>query len=488
MDSPRAMDSRHDSPESPFEGPGGIKMLLAIAIPMIVSNAAETIMMFVDRLFLSHLGREHLSAAMAGGLTMFVLMTFFLGIIGYVNALVAQYYGAERRDQCGVSAAQGLILALVSYPLILLAIPLGCMLLKRSGHDALQTELEVTYFTILAFGSIMALLRSGISSFFCGIGRTRMVMVANLFAMVVNVCANYVLIFGHFGVPALGMRGAAYGTLIGSASGLLMLMIPYFQRGVRVEFGTLSGLRLCPPVMWKLLRFGLPSGVEFFLNMAAFNVFVLLFHSYGLNAAAAITITLNWDLVAFLPMLGFNLTVMSLVGRYMGAGRPDLAERATYSGLKVATLYAMSMALLFLLCPHMLVGVFARGAMAAHAASVLPLAVATLRIAAFYTAADAAAVVFSGALRGAGDTRWTMWFSVVLHWFMAGASYVLIKWVHAPPLVSWCFFTTLVFVLAISLYLRFKSGKWRSIQVVQPVAALPPPGSDAAGLTPPDSV
>jgi multidrug resistance protein, MATE family len=480
------MNAEHDIPRSPFRGPGGINMLLAIALPMIVSNAAETIMMFVDRLFLSNLGRAHLSAAMAGGLTMFMLMTFFMGIIGYVNALVAQYYGADRRDQCGLSAAQGIILAGASYPLLLLAMPLGRMLLASSGHDPLQTELEITYFSILAYGSVMGLVRAALSSFFCGIGRTRMVMVANLFGMVVNICANYILIFGHFGVPALGMRGAAYGTLIGSASGLLMMLIPYFSRPIRVEFGTFSGLRLCLPVLRKLLRFGFPSGVEFFLNMAAFNVFVLLFHSYGINAAAAITITFNWDLVAFLPMLGFNLTVMSLVGRYMGAGRPDLAERATYSGLKVASVYATTMALLFLFFPGALVGVFSRGALAAHAASVFPLAVAALRIAAFYTAADAAAIVFSGALRGAGDTRWTMWVSVGLHWVMAGASYVLIKRVHAPPLVSWGLFTLLVFILSIALYLRFRGGKWRSIQVLEPVAPTSPLGTELAGIAPPD--
>ncbi|MBT3194721.1 MAG: MATE family efflux transporter [Verrucomicrobia bacterium] len=480
------MDTQSDTPESPFQGPGGIKMLLAIALPMIVSNAAETIMMFVDRLFLSQLGREHLSAAMAGGLTMFMMMTFFMGIIGYVNALVAQYYGAKQRDQCGVSAAQGMVVAVVSYPLLLLAMPLGRMLLARSGHDPLQTELEITYFSILAYGSVMSLIRAALSSFFCGIGRTRMVMVANLLAMVVNVVANYILIFGHFGAPALGMRGAAYGTLIGSASGLLIMLIPYFSRAVRLEFATLSGLRLHLPVLFKLLRFGLPSGIEFFLNMAAFNIFVLLFHSYGVDAAAAITITFNWDLVAFLPMLGFNLTVMSLVGRYMGAGRPDLAERATYSGLKVASVYATAMAMLFLFCPHALVGVFSRGAMAAHATSVFPLAVAALRIAAFYTASDAAAIVFSGALRGAGDTRWTMWMSVGLHWLMAGASFVLIRVVRAPPLVSWILFTMLVFVLTLCLYLRFKGGKWRSIQVIQPTAPLPPLGTDAAGLAPPD--
>ena len=443
-------------------------MLLGIALPMIVSNAAETLMMFVDRMFLSRLGREHLAAAMTGGLTLFVMMTFFLGLIGYVNALVAQYLGAGRKSRCAVAAAQGLILGLASYPLILLVLPLGRVLLSHSDHDPLQHELELVYFSILGWGSVMALLRCALSGFFCGLGRTRVVMVANVLAMLVNVAANYVLIFGRLGFPALGIRGAAYGTLLGSGAGLVLMLAAYLWPSIRREFDTLGGMRLAPDVLRTLFRFGFPSGVEFFLNLAAFNAFVQMFHSYGRDAAAAITITFNWDFVAFFPLMGFSMAVTSLVGRYMGAGRPDMAARSAFSGLKAANLYAGAMSLLFFFCPGPLVSVFARGPSAHEYEQVIPLAVMTLRLAGLYTLADAALTVFAGALRGAGDTRWTMKVSVVLHWMMAVAGYIMIRVLDAPPVLSWLVFCLMVLVLAFVLGLRFVGGRWRDIQVIRP--------------------
>ena len=112
-----------------MSGPGGITMLLGIAIPMVISNAAETIMMFVDRMFLASFGREYLAAALSGGLTVFMLTTFFFGILGYVNALTAQYFGSGQKKQCGVAVAQGLIVAVLSYPIVLASVPLTCRLL-----------------------------------------------------------------------------------------------------------------------------------------------------------------------------------------------------------------------------------------------------------------------------------------------------------------------------------------------------------------------
>jgi MATE family multidrug resistance protein len=448
-------------------GPGGIAMLLGIALPMMISSSAETVMMFADRLFLSTLGREHLSAALSGGLTSFTLMTFALGVLGYVNALVAQYLGAGRKHQCGVATAQGLILGAVAFPLMLMLVPLACWLLGRAGHDPLQHELEVSYLRILSFGMILSLLRAPLAGFFTGIGRTRVVMIASIAAMVVNIPANYVLIFGHFGAPALGIVGAACGTLIGSVVALAIMLSVYFSLPMRQDYGTVAGLSVDIDMLKRLLRFGVPSGVEFFLNLAAFNLFVQLFHSYGKDAAAAITITFNWDLIAFLPMMGFNVGVMSLVGRYLGGKQPDLAKRSVFSGLKVAIIYGVLMSIAFLGFPEFLVGVFTKGERAAaEYANVFPLAVATLRLAAVYTLLDGVLMVFDGALRGGGDTRWTMRASVTIHWLMALGCAYMITVAKVPPIVSWSAFICLIFALTAALGLRFMSGKWMSFDVI----------------------
>jgi len=449
-----------------FTGPGSIGVLLPIAFPMVVSQAAETLMMFVDRLFLARLGPEYISAAMTGGLTAFMCMTFFIGTIGYTTALVAQYLGAQRRDRCAVAVTQALLMAVVSYPLILAAIPIGRWMLAIGDHDPLQHTLEVQYYTILIWGAILGLVRMSFSSFFSGIGRTRIVMLGSFVCMIVNVFANYVLIFGRLGFPALGIAGAAYGTLIGSGTGTVFVAVAYFSRHNRREFGTWSGLRLDVDMLRRLLHFGFPSGLEFFLNLAAFNLFVQVFHSYGREVAAAVTVVFNWDLIAFLPTIGLGIATTSLVGRYMGAGQPDFAERSAYSALKAAVLYDAVLVAFFLFAPGLLVSAFSAGWPESEYAAVMPIATRLLRLAGVYVFADAAAIVFGGALRGAGDTRWAMRVSVCLHWLMALVSFAMVKHMHAEPVSVWFVFVLLVVAMGLVFWLRFRSQKWREIKVI----------------------
>ncbi len=445
---------------------GGLREMLAISLPMVVSHASETVLVFTDRLFLSRLGPVEMSAAMGGGLTAFMMTTFFLGLIGYSTALAAQYLGAGRKHLCAAVLSQTLILALAAYPLILALRPLAHGLFALTGLPAAQLGPQTLYFDILLGGTILALLRCCFASFFSGVGRTRVVMLSALTAMLVNVGANWVLIFGHLGFPALGIRGAAYGTLFGSFCGLLVLVAACLAPGNRREF-TVTVPRITREVMAKLLRFGYPAGVELFLNLLAFTGMILLFHSHGLATATAVTIVFNWDMVSFVPLLGIQIGVVSLVGRYMGAGRPDIAERVTFSGLKMGWAYSSVILVLFIGFPEQLVEVFQPREPDPVFAGAAPLAVNMLRLAALYVLADAVMVVFSGALRGAGDTFWTMCLSVGLHWLLLPALLISLKILHLPPQIAWL--TVVILFLSFSgvFYLRFRSGRWRNLAVVR---------------------
>jgi len=216
--------------------PGSITEMLAIAIPMIVSYASETIMTFTDRLFLSRLAPEIMNAAMGGGLTAFMMSTFFMGLIGYSTALVAQYFGANRKNSCPTVTTQALIIALISYPLVLLMKPLAIKLFDLTHVPAVQLGYQIDYFNILIYGAIIGLLRTALTSYFSGIGRTKIVMVSMIITMLVNVGMNYILIFGKFGLPAMGIRGAALGTLTGGLVGVLILFAAYFSKNNRRNF------------------------------------------------------------------------------------------------------------------------------------------------------------------------------------------------------------------------------------------------------------
>jgi len=442
-----------------------LKHLLVVAFPMIISQGSETVMMFADRLFLAQLGKAHIAAAMNGGLSAFVFVSFFTGITGYVNAVAAQYFGAGKRKRCSQTAFQGILLSFMFYPAMLALIPAVKGLFAVAGHSEFQISLEFSYFRILMFGSILMVIRNALVGFFIGIGRTKIVMVSNILGMLVNIPLNYVLVFGKMGFPKMGIEGAALGTLGGSLVITIMLAVIYFLPRINNEFGTRRNCTFNSRLMKKLLRFGTPAGTEVFLNVFAFNIFVQLMHSYSADVAASVTIAFNWDLVAFVPMIGLGFATTALVGQYMGAGNVKGAQRITYLAIFLAFSYSGIMMLLFVIGARPLVMVFASGFSSVDG-DIVPLAVIMLRLASLYTMADATQIVFTGALRGAGDTKWVMIISVILHWIMAAAAVVMIRVVHTSPIYVWIFFISFIMLLSISMFLRFKLGHWKKIKLI----------------------
>jgi len=447
--------------------PGGVRELLAIALPMVISHACDTVMTFTDRLFLARLGSEQMNAALAGGLTCFMMMTFFLGLTGYSTALVAQYLGAGRKDRCATATTQAVLIALAAYPLILLSRPLVHVAFAKSGIAAAQLDPQIEYFNILIYATVIGLVRNCLSSFFSGIGRTRIVMVAAVTAMVVNVGMNYTLIFGKFGLPALGIRGAACGTIIGGLCGLVVLSAAYFSGKNRRTYRVRHSLRFDGHAMATLLRFGYPAGVEMFLNLLAFTGMILAFHAHGPATATAATIMFNWDMVSFVPLIGIQIGVMSLVGRYMGARDPDTAHRAAISGLKSGWLYSFVILVLFVCFPEHLVEMFRPERADSVFSRAAPVAVRMIRIASIYVLVEAVVMVFSGTLRGAGDTFWTMCLSVCLHWLLLAILVVMLHVLALPAEAAWAALVVAFLLFSGLFYRRYRRGKWRTIQMVQ---------------------
>jgi multidrug resistance protein, MATE family len=448
-----------------FGSEGGISQLLVIAFPMVVSQACDTVMMFTDRLFLSQLSPIHMAASMSGGLTAFMFMTFFMGLTGYATPLVAQYLGSGKEKKCAIVITQALIISVIAYPIILACIPVGHWLFEFVGHNQEQLDLSIIYFDILMYGTLIGLARNSLNGFFCGIGKTRIVMISSIITMVVNVIVNYALILGKFGFPSMGIKGAAIGTIIGGTCGLLFVAMGYLMyHRERKYYDFPNSLRFDANVMKKLFKFGYPGGLEFFLNLMAFDLAVLIFHSYGSDVAAAVTIAFNWDVVAFIPLIGVNIGVTSLVGRFMGGNEPDLAHKTTISGLKLASLYGALMIVLFVFFPGPLVAMFIPDPEENQVLA--DLSEYMVALVAFYVIADGFSLVYSGALRGAGDTFWTMVISVALHWVFVVEAVVMISIFNLPPKISWAVFVLTVPTIAAAFYLRYRTGKWREIKVV----------------------
>ncbi|MDD4538649.1 MAG: MATE family efflux transporter [Lentisphaeria bacterium] len=454
-----------------LDGPGGISALLPIAVPMIISQIFDTLMTFVDRLYLAYVGKEEIAACMSGGITAWLCMTLFVGIIGYSSTIVAHHYGAKRFRECPLVVYQGLLLAVLSYPLVLVVASFASRIFTSGGHDPVLAELELQYFWYMAFGGILALLRTAVASFFAGIGKTKVIMWANSTALLVNLVANYVLIFGKLGLPAMGLKGAAIGTLMASATMTVVICVAFLREIRRAPYSaTWADVHYNWRNLRALLRFGLPNGVENLLGMGSFVAVVTSFNSYGANVAAATTIVFSWDLVSFFPLIGIQVGVCTLVGQCMGAKNPAGAEQAAYSGFKLALVYSGLALVIFCTIPQVLVGIFTPDNVPGlDYGAVRELAVQMLRLAALYLMFDGIVLVSSGALRGAGDTLWVMIVGTILQWTNAGVVLIGVHVMQWQPIYAWLVFVFAIMTTSAVVFMRFKHGKWKSITMLEPV-------------------
>ena len=362
---------------------------------------------------------------------------------------------------------QAVYLSLVSVPLLYLTIPLGHVAFGMEHLPADQLQYQKTYFNILMFGGIINLVRNAAPCFFSGIGETKIVMKAAFVGMLVNVVCNFFLIYGFGPIPALGVAGAAYGTLIGNLVSTVILFAKFFGKNCHDRFRTRYAFAFSWPLTKELLQKGIPSGVEMCLNMAAFQLLILMFHALGPESATASSVMFNWDMVAYVPLMGLEVASTSLVGRYVGARDGAAASRSTYSGLKLGWGYSLLMGVFFIFLPGILTDIFKPDAAEASAeafaifAAARPMSIFMLRIATFYIFVEVLLVIYAGALRGAGDTVWVMFACAIMNWCVAGALYVAAYIFHLPAQYAWITVVAVYSTAPVIFWLRWKSGKWR---------------------------
>ncbi|MGI9237012.1 MAG: MATE family efflux transporter [Woeseiaceae bacterium] len=443
--------------------------LLRLALPMVVSQGTFAVMIFTDRYFMSQIDPAHMAAALGGGVASFFSFCFFIGLFSYANALSAQYLGAGEAEKCPKVVTQGMIMTVMSAPFLTLITFLVAGIFQGMGHEPAQVELERTYYLILMSGVLVTLAKTCISSYFAGIGRTHVVMICDVFGLIVNVPLCYVMVFGKLGFPAMGIVGAGVSTVVSTVLAFVLFVAFYFHKEHRDKFSVQRSFSLDIKILRRFWRLGFPSGLELFLNVAAFNLFLLMFQSYGIAEAAAAAIVFNWDILSFVPMIGLNVGVMSLIGRFVGARDMTRVNEVMTAAFAVALVYSAVLAAIYISFRYPLVDVFAPPS--GDFSTIRALSAFMMVGLSSYMVADAVIIVCGGILRGAGDTRWLMVASVSLHWAMLVAQFFIIRVFELSPKVSWIAFVVLVLAIALVYTLRLWSGRWRDPDVLEKVMA-----------------
>lgn len=372
--------------------------------------SATTVMEFTDRAFLANYSLEAISAAAPAGITAFLFMAFFGGVGGYAGVFIAQYSGSGAHRQIGRVLWQGIYFTLFSGLIFwLLSLVASGPLFRLAGHSPEVQALERTYFDILCRGAVLHVAVATLSTFFAGRGMTRPVMLSALVGMVVNIPLDYALIFGRWGLPEMGIAGAATATVGAWAVSFLLLSLLIFTRDHDRRFAVLSNRAFSAEIFLRLMRYGIPGSLQFSIDILAFTCFILLVGRIGTIELAATNIVLSINAVAFMPSMGVSQGISVLVGQALGARQPQQARAAVWSGIHLLLVYIAVVDLLFILFPQAILSPFLAAShdpVASHA--VLDTAVPLLRIVSAYLFFDALYMVFSGVLKGAGDTRFIM--------------------------------------------------------------------------------
>lgn len=447
--------------------PGSYREILSLSYPLILSTASMTVMHFVDRLFLSWYDQTAIAAATPAGITSFTIVCFFMGVSQYTTMIVAQYFGAKQNAACGMATWQGVFFSLASYIAIVLFIPLGPPIFQWGGHPPEIVELEVRYFSILMWGGGLIPLQSALTGFFTGRGDTKTTMIASMAGNGVNLVLDYGLIFGKLGLPEMGLSGAALATVLASIVPVAILACLFLKRENNRSFAT-HRVRFDVTLFRKLIRYGVPAGFQFFLDMACFTLFVIIVGRLGTVELAATNIALSIDMLAFMPVIGISIATSTLVGQSMGRKEPDLAEKTTYSALMMALVYMGFMAMIFILFPGQLLGIFkTRGHEVGDFSAILGYGRYLLIMVAIYSVFDALGIAFSAGLKGAGDTRFVMWTSVIAGWTLfVPPVYLTICVFHGGLLLAWVWATLYITILSLAYCWRFRRGKWKTIDMI----------------------
>lgn len=445
------------------------RRVATLALPAVGEQLLNTLVGLVDVFLIGHLSAAAAaqlgytsSTALAGSglanMLVWLAMVFF-GAVGVgATALVARARGANDMAAASAVLRQSLLLGLALGLLTtLVALPLARPAIAALGASPEVLPLGEQFMTTLAlsFGPA-ALLLVGTAAL-RGVGDTRTPLYVMVLVNLVNIVVSWLLINGNLGAPVLGVQGAAIGAALARTLGALVLigLLLRGRGGMRLRLD----LRPDLAILRRVASVGLPSGGEQLVFQGALLIFVTFVTSLGTAAYAAHNLVLTLESVSFLPGMGYAMAASALVGQGLGGRDPDEAQASAIEALLQGTMLMCGLGLVMVILPHQLLG-----AMISDPA-VLAAGETPMRIAGLLQLSMGVSMIVSGALRGAGDTRWPLYTKVISTWCVRLPLVLLFGWIGFGLTGIWVAMSTDFFVQAILTMRRFRSGAWKTVRV-----------------------
>ncbi len=438
--------------------------IIAFTWPVIITNLLQSLTMTVDTLMLGNLGGEVGRDAIAGqGLgsqVVFLTHALMMAVSAGTIALVARYTGAKKKARAERVMEQSIVIGiLLSIILTFLGWFFGGYAVQLFGAGPEVQGLAEVYVKYVFLGTIFSFFTFIVGAALRGAGDMKTPMIIALITNIVNIFFNYVLIFGNFGFPAMGVKGAAIATTIGFTVGAVAYI--YLIMAKKLVLGLPSrGKRFARGVVRRIMRIGTPAAAEQAVLQVGFLVYTAIIVYYGSAALAGHQIGARIQSLAFMPGMGFAMAATALVGQNLGARKPDEAEHSGWESTKLAMFVMCAIGAVMFVFAEPLATLFVNDP------ETVKLAALWMRLQALAMPAIGMHFTLSGALRGAGDTRWPLWVSALGMFAVRLPIAVALGFMLGIGVLgAWIAFVVEYNVRAVIIAWRFKAGHWKTIKI-----------------------
>lgn len=449
----------------------GYFVLFKLAWPLVLANAFWNLQVTVDRIFLGQYSTEALAAAMTAVGLFWAPMALLQQTASYVTTFVAQYFGSGQLSMVGRSFWHSVYLAIIGGLLFLILIPMSPLLFHWMGHDLLLQQLETDYFSAICYSALATALLAAVSGFYSGIGKSSMVLIFNGIGVSINIVLDYLLIFGHFGFPKMGITGAGYATVIANSCAAAVGLWLIWRSGNnthKIYHIRESFLKIDLDLAKRFLKFGIPSGMQWALEGLAFTVFLIFIGRMqdGTVVLAASSMTVTIMMLSVLPVMGIAQAVSIQVGQFLGAHRPNRAVRSTWIGVQVGLAYIAAMGLSFVVFPNFYLAWFKNENNLEVWSRIETIVPVLLLFVAIFSLFDCLNLILSFALKGAGDTRFVTAVALTLPWpIMVVPTWYFVDHPHSIY-IAWIAASLFIITQAIVFLARFRQGRWQKMSVI----------------------
>jgi MATE family multidrug resistance protein len=436
-----------------------LRALLALAIPVILSELGWVAMGIVDTIMVGRLGPEAIGAVGISSAAYYAPALFGIGILLGLDTVVSQAWGRHDFEVCHRWLAQGVYLVVSYTPFAMLGISAVPLLFHRFGINSAVSGDASVYLRVLNLGTLPLLIYAAFRRYLQGVGRVRPVTFTLVSANLINWAGNWALIYGHLGLPAMGLKGSAVSTCLARiymAAALVFFAWQHERRRGHPLFAH------WPAPHWQQLRaliaLGAPAAGQIVLEVGAFGVATMMAGRLTAEALAAHQIVLNCASTTFMVPLGMSAAAAVAVGHAIGAGDLPRARRAGWLALASGAGFMALAACAFLLLPRPLLHIYTQDE------TVVLLGTRLLMLAAAFQIFDGIQTVATGALRGAGETRQPMFVNLGGYWFFGlPLSYALCFHGQRGVFGIWVGLTISLIVIALYLLWQWSRKSHRMV-------------------------